>query len=712
MAESLFKGRYRWLRVLGSGGFGQTYLVEDTQHPDAPDCVIKHFKPVSQDGAFLEVARRLFFNEAEVLKKVGTHDRIPSLIDQFEEDGQFYLVQQYIEGRALHDELAIHHKLSEPQVIDLLRDVLEILEFVHANHVIHRDIKPSNLIRRQQDGRLVLIDFGAVKELQTQLVQDPGNTKLTVGIATEGYGPSEQLAGKPRLNSDIYALGMTAIQALTGLHPSQLPSHPASGEVVWRDRAQVSPWLAAILTNMVRYHFNQRYAAAADVLAALEQTALAVPTNLQALASHNLETQMPLSGLGNMPTLLTGTEALPKQPVRSAQTPLWRAIAIACASLLATGVVEGLRQMGAMQPLELAAYDRLVQTHSNQSPDPRLLVVGITEADIQQQKRFPLADQTLADTIRQLQRYQPRAIGLDIYRDIPQAPGNAALLAELKAPNVVGITNLADPIVPAPPGMPSDRVGFNDVVLDADGVVRRNLWITDYAGADYYSFSLRLALLYLAKDGITLQSSPRDRTLAQLGKTELHPLDRQAGGYHNLDDRGYQLLLTYRHVPIAQQVSLGDVLAGKLKPEQVKDKIVLIGTTAANAKDLFLTPDSPLQQTTPRTPGVLIHAHMLNQFLTAATTGNATLWYWSDWQETLWIGGWAIVGSLVGWQILRRPDLTLLACVGLAAGAVAITVVCFQHQGWIPIAAPIASLGIASTVVIVYRLSNAAKRES
>jgi CHASE2 domain-containing sensor protein len=708
MPESLLNGQYLLLRSLGSGGFGQTFLAEDTTQVGAPKCVIKQFKPIAQDKSFLKIARRLFFNEVEVLKKLGSCDRIPTLLNDFEEDGQFYLVQEYIEGRPLSDELAIYQRLEETQVIALLRDVLEVLDFVHQNNVIHRDIKPSNLIRRQHDGRIVVIDFGAVKEIQTQIAQDTGNTKLTVGIATEGYGSTEQLSGKPRFNSDIYALGMTAIQALTGLHPSQMPSHPTTGEIVWRDRASVSPWLAAILDKMVRYHFNQRFQSVQDVLQALDRTALVQPTDMQQGGAEG-ETQVPLSQMAILQTLLTesSAEASPNfqgglSVVHRNRTPA--AVVIGAIGLLATGLVLGVRQLGGLQSLELAAYDRMVQIVPEPAPDPRILVVGVTEADIQTQKRFPLADQTYAQAIRQLQKHQPRAIGLDIYRDIPQEPGRGELLAELRAPNIVAITLLSDPIIPAPPGLPSEQVGFNDAVLDSDNVVRRNLMIADVGDKTYLSFALRLALIYLDSEKIKLQGVPDEPNIAQLGKTSFLPMPPDFGGYHDIDNRGYQIMLRYRGRNVAEQVSLGAVLRGELKPEQVKNRVVLIGTTAPSAKDIVLTPYSPTETGSSRIPGVIVHAQMLSQFLTAATQGNATLWVWQDWQEILWIGGWAMLSGWVSWQVMRRPSVMILLQSGVFMGAIAIGFLCFTQNGWIPIVAPVAAIFVVGSLVILYRL--------
>lgn len=706
MLGTLLNERYQLIRVLGSGGFGQTFVAEDTQlNQDDRRCVVKQLKPLSQDSVFLDVARRLFFQEVEMLRKLGRHDRIPTLLNDFEQDGQFYLVQEYVEGRSLGEELQIYHKLNEAQVIEVLRDVAEVLEFVHQENVIHRDIKPSNLIRRQQDGRLVVIDFGAVKELHTHIPTDAEPTQLTVGIATHGYGPTEQLAGKPRFNSDLYALGMTAIQALTGLHPSQLPTHPVTGEVVWHDRAEVSSWLAAILAQLVRYHFHDRFQSTSDLLAALDQTALVQPRDEQRPAPWESETQIP-------PTLVksTATDHQQRTPSATAIAPRFTRkriapVVVGLAGLLATSAVAGMRYLGWLQPLELLAYDRMVQLSPAASPDPRILVVGITEADIQAQKRFPLSDSVVATTIQRLQTYRPRAIGLDLFRDIPQEPGRSALLNALKAPNTIVITNLGTPITPAPAGIPSERVGFNDVPLDADSVVRRNLMFADLPDQpeSFHSFALRLATLYLAQQGIQLKPSPGDRTIAQLGQTPLVPLNTNSGGYHNVDDRGYQIMLQYRGRNPIQQVSLSDVLNGKLKPDQVNDRIILIGTTAANAKDLFLTPYSPLESDTPRMPGVLIHAHMVSQFLSLAHGEKAPLWYWSPPIEIVWLAGWAILATLITCFFSHRPLWLLVTEGTLLLSILGMSYSLFLQSGWVPVAAPAIAVLLTSSGLIVFQ---------
>ena len=255
--------RYRILRQLGSGGFGETFLAEDLQRPHQPKCVVKQLHPFSQESFVLETARRLFVQEAEVLEQLGKHDRIPTLLAHFEEDGQFYLVQDYIDGEDLDGKLS---GFTEVDTIGLIQEVLEILQYVHSRNVIHRDIKPANLIRRREDGKLVAIDFGAVKQLRGQSTTATGQKSLTVAIGTPGYMPMEQSSGKPRPNSDIYAVGMLAIHALTGMDPDTFPEDPQSGELIWQDRVQVSPAFASILSKMVRYDYRQRYQTTTDVL--------------------------------------------------------------------------------------------------------------------------------------------------------------------------------------------------------------------------------------------------------------------------------------------------------------------------------------------------------------------------------------------------------------------------------------------------------------
>ncbi|MBD2292441.1 protein kinase [Anabaena sphaerica FACHB-251] len=271
MIGKLLDHRYQVIRILATGGFGQTYIAEDTRRPGNPICVVKHLKPVSTDQKIFETAKRLFNSEAETLEKLGNHDQIPRLLAYFDENQEFFLVQEYIDGHTLSQELIPGQPWSQNQVVQLLLEVLGILEFVHQEGVIHRDIKPDNIIRRAADYKLVLVDFGAVKQLRSPLVSVGAQLTATVAIGTPGYMPTEQGQGKPRPNSDIYSLGIIAIQALTGVPANQLQEDPNTGEILWQHFLPVNYRLAEILTKMVRYHFKDRYQTATEALQACRE---------------------------------------------------------------------------------------------------------------------------------------------------------------------------------------------------------------------------------------------------------------------------------------------------------------------------------------------------------------------------------------------------------------------------------------------------------
>jgi serine/threonine protein kinase/TolA-binding protein len=269
MLGTTLGGRYQIIRYLGGGGFGQTYLAEDLHLPGSPQCVVKQLKPKLAEAKAMQTARRFFEQEAAVLYTLGNHAQIPQLFAHFEENEEFYLVQEFIEGDILSQELRPNQKFTESQVIALIQDILTTLAFVHEQQVIHRDIKPSNLIRRKHDQRIVLIDFGIVKQIGIEAHSKSGETSITIAIGSTGYMPNEQLAGKPRFSSDIYAVGMIGIQALTGCSPSQFPDDVRTGELIWRDRTEVSDDLCQVLETMTRYDFRQRYQSATEALTAL-----------------------------------------------------------------------------------------------------------------------------------------------------------------------------------------------------------------------------------------------------------------------------------------------------------------------------------------------------------------------------------------------------------------------------------------------------------
>lgn len=273
VAGKILGGRYKIVKVLGAGGFSETYIAEDTQRPGNPRCVVKQLKPANTKAEALQLARRLFNSEAQTLEKLGTYNQIPQLLAFFEQDSEFYLIQEYVMGHPLSQELPSGKIIPEDSVIDILKDLLQTLTFIHKNSVIHRDIKPSNIIRRHSDWKLVLIDFGAVKEATMPQQENQEQNPFTIGIGTKGYAPSEQCFGRPQYNSDIYAVGMIAIKALTGIAPHEF-TRDTDQELQWQHKAEVSHSLAEILSQMVRDDFKERYQSASEVLKALDKLAV------------------------------------------------------------------------------------------------------------------------------------------------------------------------------------------------------------------------------------------------------------------------------------------------------------------------------------------------------------------------------------------------------------------------------------------------------
>ena len=276
MLSKLLKQRYQIVEVLKAGGFSQTYLAKDILQPNYPKCIVKQLLLTGNNS--LEDVKKSLFREVEALKTLSNYDGVPRLLAGFEENQEFYLVQELIEGYSLSTEIYPGCCWSESRVIQLLCEVLEILAIVHSYGLVHRDIKPSNLIRQNGTHKLVLIDFGAAKQTWRPVVTDKEKiytnfalgSGATIAIGTPGYMPAEQERGIPKPSSDIYALGMMAIQALTGLSPTQLLEDSETGEVLWQQHVTITPALAKILNKMVCFYFKDRYQSATDTLHALQ----------------------------------------------------------------------------------------------------------------------------------------------------------------------------------------------------------------------------------------------------------------------------------------------------------------------------------------------------------------------------------------------------------------------------------------------------------
>jgi len=270
-AQLLLRDRYRALQALAQGGFGATFLAQDVTLPGEPKCVIKQLRPSATSSEALDTARKLFAREAKTLGKIGSHPQVPRLLDYFEDTEQFYLIQEYINGLTLQQEIKRSGPFSEAGVKQFLSELLPTLQYLHSQQVIHRDIKPANIIRRHEDCKLVLIDFGAVKDQVSQTTSMSEHTALTAfAVGTPGFAPPEQLAMRPVYASDVYALGVTCIYLLTGKSPKDLDYNSSTGEMLWQNKVQISDRFREVLQKMLEGAVRHRYQSPNDVLTALE----------------------------------------------------------------------------------------------------------------------------------------------------------------------------------------------------------------------------------------------------------------------------------------------------------------------------------------------------------------------------------------------------------------------------------------------------------
>jgi eukaryotic-like serine/threonine-protein kinase len=309
--------RYRIEKALARGGFGETFLAVDTHLPSQPQVVVKLLKPIYNDPATLQVAQRLFNMEAETLEQLGKgNDRIPSLYAYFELKGEFYLVQEYIEGETLTAELQ-ERKISESDTIAILKEILTGLSSIHRESKIHRDLKPDNIIRRDRDRKLVLIDFGAVKQVRTATT-NLNLVSRTINIGTPGYMPNEQGMGAPKLASDIYAVGAIAIQCLTGSAPHLLFDED-SLKIEWQHLCQVNRDFTAVLNQMLAPDYRQRYANATEALQAIESL---IPPSPPQISSTPKPIHSPV--ISTVPTKPASSYSPPqpvKRPVNQGRKP-------------------------------------------------------------------------------------------------------------------------------------------------------------------------------------------------------------------------------------------------------------------------------------------------------------------------------------------------------------------------------------------------------
>ncbi len=396
-------------------------------------------------------------------------------------------------------------------------------------------------------------------------------------------------------------------------------------------------------------------------------------------------------------------------PKRRLQTVLLLSIAV-------TALVMGLRHLGMLQPLELWAFDQLQRLRLDEGPDPRLLVINITEDDFklpqQQQRKGSLSDRALALLLQKLEQLKPRAIGLDIYHDFPFDPKSHLATSLQRNHGFIAICKVSEPQikevgVAPPPGIPIERLGFSDFVQDSDDILRRHLIAMKPSSTSPcttpYALSAQLAFRYLEAEGIFAKYTQNKEL--QLGKVVFKRLRSHMGGYQKLDDWGYQILLNYRSfgspVEVAEKVTLKEVLTGALKPEAVKNRIILVGITSQSAGDLFPTPYSTGQGPDQEMPGVIVHAQMVSQILSAVLDGRPLLWVWPSWSEALWVFCWSVLGGILVWRI-QHPLRLGLAGVIIVRVLYGVSFGLIIKGSWVPLVPSALALVVTGGSVMAY----------
>lgn len=767
--------RYQILRALGQGGFSQTYEIEDLLAE--PHGTKRVLKILLED---YPKAVDLFRRESKVLSLLD-HPGIPRVEPDsyftFQPEGQsqsFHcLVMERIPGINLHQWMSSRRfvPIGTTKAIDWLFQMVDILAKIHQCQCFHRDIKPSNIILRP-NGQLALIDFGAVREVTQTYLQKKADDMARTHIYSRGYTPTEQMQGRAVPASDFFALGRTFVHLMTGCNPLEFPLDSHSNQLIWQRKApQIIPSLARLINDLMAPCVAQRPRSVSQIYDALIEISQVLKTgndfsevdayadtvihNLvsdntrapdqEAEASDNILVQA--SGFRNTTSSSANVESRnslsPSEVEAHAETAepnIFKrlkqrghhlsssgfsfvgstqrtALTIAAWICMVVAGISGLRLLGLLQGVELAAFDVFMQMRPSEPIDPRLLLITIDESDLeyQTQNDMPRRGSALADTalyrlLEKLEPHNPGAMGLDIYRFESATSGlqngYSTQLADqsylLKYEDLFIVCSTSPSIEP-PSSIPIEKVGFVDMPLDPDRQIRRQiLGMTpgDRCQTDK-SISYQLATTYLSQQNI--EARLVEQTL-YLGDRPIPSLVSRRGGYYDTAMGGYEILLNYRKSKtIAQRVSLENILSGQLDQELedlVENRLILIGTTAPSFKDYHETPYGSLS-------GVEIHAQMTSQLISHLLDDRPLISVWTLWGETLWILLWT--GASVGCVALGRSlyqrllGSSLLIVIMIGSGYLM-----FFSGVWLPIVPTAMAMAIASGGLIAQpRLSRA-----
>lgn len=676
--DLLLNKRYRGIKKLGEGGCAFTYEVcevDDNGRDNGTRKVLKILH--KKDPKRIE----LFAREARLLKRLR-HRGIPRFKDYFIEEAGIYtlhcLVMEKIEGMDLEKWFKDrgNQPITQEQAIYWLSQLTGIIDTLHQNHCIHRDIKPSNIMLKN-DGQLVLIDFGAVREINNTnpAITDNTNQAITdekeqtkTQVGTRNYMPDEQNYGEAFLESDFYALGRTFLELLTGKLKSELDKNidRYTGKLEWPQFApQVSKSLADLIDDLIAPFAVQR------------------PKNTKELRKRLIKVKWEIW----LDSILPFTRNN------------W--LFVVAKSTIATTFIVGIRLTGILQSWELAVFDEMMRSRPSEPIDPRILVVEVTQEDLD--GKYPIEDGKLAKMLEKIAQSKPLAIGLDMHRYQPRPPGREELIKQFQQhKNLFTVCSSDDP---SPNFAPPDefspeqlkyQVGFSDLELDADNSVRRQLLTYNPENSKSpncitsYSLSFLLFHRFLNQAGKPLTVTANKEWKAD--KIIFKKLSARAGGYQDLEGIN-PIFINYRaNAKPAQKVRLAQVLAGKIEQKLIQNRIVLIGYTASVARDEFKTPWGEM-------PGVWIHAHMTSQLVSAVTDGRPLLWVLPQWGDAIVVWVVACLGGMAVGLLCWRVDNLIMAgglvviISGIAIASLYVTcVIILSYGGWMPFIPSVLSL--------------------
>jgi adenylate cyclase len=382
-------------------------------------------------------------------------------------------------------------------------------------------------------------------------------------------------------------------------------------------------------------------------------------------------------------------------------------------SILCFCIVIGLQRSGSLENIELTAYDWFVRSRPKLlDNNPRILIIKISEDDILTQGKWPLTDETLAKALKQVLKYTPRAIGLDIFRDIPIPPGTDELNHVLSSnPHIICVTKFGHGGVPPPPILKgTGQVGFNDMLVDPGGIIRRGLLFLDNGKEVFYSFNLLLALNYLQYEGITAGADEDHPEYLKLGQTTIKPLEQNDGGYINADARGYQYFIDFKdNVDFHTSYSLTQLLSGQIDPNDIRDKIVFIGVVSNSVKDHFYTPFSRGVAVDQQLPGVILHARLTSQLIRFGMNENLPIKTIADKPEFVFMLFWSLLGSIAGFFIRSFWRFFLMISGGFFLLCFSLYFA-FLSGWWIPLVPPGLVWALSAGLTTAY-LSGREKRQ-